>query len=171
MIINKYKKKASISSLTDWTGYPRSSWYYKPTNGRRGIPPSTHTPKTDGTMVSNGRVVKDIKKILGEDLDFYGYEKTTWELHDLEYIINKKKVYRLMSEANLLLIKQRISTYGKRQFAQFRVIDAQAPLEYLTMDIKYIYIDEEKRYAYLLSVLDVCTRFVCMSSTQSGLTA
>ena len=49
-------------------------------------------------MVSNGRVVKDIKKILGEDLDFYGYEKTTWELHDLEYIINKKKVYRLMSE-------------------------------------------------------------------------
>ena len=111
-------------------------------------------------MVKNETVVEDIKKVLGEDLDFYGYEKTTWELHDLDYIINKKKVYRLMSEANLLLIKQRISTHGKRQFVQFRVIDAQVPLEYLTMDIKYIYIDEEKRYAYLLTVLDVCTRFV-----------
>ena len=65
-----------------------------------------------------------------------------------------------MGEANLLLIKQRISTQGKRQFVQFRCIDAKLPLEYLTMDIKYVYIDEEDRYAYLLSVLDVCTRFV-----------
>ena len=160
MIINKYKKKASISALTQWTDYPRSSWYYKPTNGKRGIQPSTHTKKRDGTQVKNQDVVEDIKKIFSEGLDFYGYEKTPWELHDLDYIINKKKVYRLMKEANLLLIKQRISTHGRRNFVQFRCIDAQRPLEYLTMDIKYVYIDEEKRYGYLLTVLDVCTRFV-----------
>lgn len=111
-------------------------------------------------MVKNKDVVEEIKKIFSEGLDFYGYEKTTWELHDLDYIINKKKVYRLMKEANLLLIKQRVSTHGKRQFVQFRVIDAQRPLEYLAMDIKYVYIDEEKRYAYLLTIMDICTRFV-----------
>jgi transposase InsO family protein len=65
-----------------------------------------------------------------------------------------------MKEANLLLIKQRITTQGRRNFVQFRCIDAQRPLEYLTMDIKYIYIDQEKRYAYLLTVLDVYSRFV-----------
>ena len=160
MIINKYKECVPVSTLTEWTSFARSSWYYKPTNGKRGIQPSTHTCKRDGTKVTNQKVVEEIKKVLGGGLDFYGYEKTTWELHDLDYIINKKKVYRLMKEANLLLIKQRITTQGRRNFVQFRCIDAQKPLEYLTMDIKYVYIDQEKRYAYLLTVLDVYSRFV-----------
>ncbi len=160
LIINKYKESVPVSTLTEWTRFPRSSWYYMPTNGKRGIQPSTHTSKQDGTEVANQEVVEDIKKVLGSGLDFYGYEKTTWELHDLDYIINKKKVYRLMKEANLLLIKQRITTRGRRNFVQFRCIDAQRPLEYLTMDIKYVYIDEEKRYAFLLTVLDVYSRFV-----------
>jgi transposase InsO family protein len=116
--------------------------------------------KQDGTMVKNEVIVEEIKKVLRGGLDFYGYEKTTWELHDLDYIINKKKVYRLMKEANLLLIKQRITTQGRRNFVQYRCIDAQRPLEYLTMDIKYVYIDEEKRWAYLLTVMDVYSRFV-----------
>ena len=160
MTINKYSENATISQLSEWTGYPRSSWYYKPTNGIRGIPPSTHTSKRDGTTVNNEVVVEEIKNVLRSGLDFYGYEKTTWELHDLDYIINKKKVYRLMKEANLLLIKQRVTTQGRRNFVQFRCIDAQRPLEYLTMDIKYVYIDEDQRYAYLLTVLDVYSRFV-----------
>lgn len=84
----------------------------------------------------------------------------TWELHDLDYIINKKKAYRLMREANLLLIQQRIFTIGKRQFVQYRWIDAKAPLEYLVMDIKYVRIYREKRFAYLLTVIAVYSRFV-----------
>lgn len=152
--------KTPVLKLTRWINVPRSSYYYKPSHRKRGIPPSTHTHKRDGTRVSNDLVVEDIKKVLGGDLGFYGYEKTTWELHDWGYLINKKKVYRLMEEANLLLITQRISTHGKRQFVQFRCIDAKRPLEYLCMDIKYVYIDSEKRFAYLLTVIDVCTRFV-----------
>jgi len=150
---------AALSPLLTWMYYPHSSWYYKPTNGRRGIRPSTHTNKMDGEIVTNESVVEDIKKILSS-VDFYGYEKVTWELHDLDYIINKKKVYRLMNKANLLLIGQRISTHGKRQFIQYRCIDAKKPLEYLVMDIKYVYIHQEKRFAYLLTIMDVCTRFV-----------
>jgi hypothetical protein len=160
LIVSNYKGRVALSVLLRWAGYPRSSWYYKPRHGRKGIAPSTYTEKADGTRVTNELVVKDIKEVLGEGLDYYGYEKVTWELHDLDYIINKKKVYRLMRQANLLLIKQRISTHGQRQFVQFRCIDASYPLEYLAMDIKYIYIDGEKRYAYLLSVMDICTRFV-----------
>lgn len=65
-----------------------------------------------------------------------------------------------MDEANLLLIRQRITTKGKRQFIQYRCVDAKRPMEYLCMDIKYVYIDSEKRFAYLLTVMDICTRFV-----------
>lgn len=160
LTVSKYKDKVPISTLTEWLGLPRSSWYYKPSNGRRGIQPSSHTTMSDGSVVKNEAVVDQIKKLFSSGLDFYGYEKTTWELHDLDFIINKKKVYRLMKEANLLLLRQRISTQGKRNFVQFRCIDAQRPLEYLSMDIKYVYIDEEKRYAYLLTVLDIYSRFV-----------
>ena len=149
-----------VSRLIIWTAHTRSSWNYRPKNGKRGIPPSMQTLKADGKYVPNDQVIEDIKKILSGDLGYYGYEKTTWELHDLGYLINKKKVYRLMNEAHLLLIRQRIATKGKRQFIQFRCIDAQKPLEYLCMDIKYVYINGEKRFAYLLTVMAICTRFV-----------
>jgi putative transposase len=158
-VINKYLNVTSLCLILKWSGYPRSSWYYQPRTGKRGIQASTHSQKKDGTIVSNEDVTEDIRKVLESDLDFYGYEKMTWELHDLDYIINKKKVYRLMREANLLLIQQRVSTTGKRQFVQFRCIDATAPLEYLVMDIKYVRIDREKQFAYLLTVMDVYSRF------------
>ena len=66
--------------LAEWTVFPRSSWYYKPSNGQRGIQPSTHTKMRDGAKVTNQKVVEDIKKVFNSGLDFLGYEKTTWEL-------------------------------------------------------------------------------------------
>jgi putative transposase len=158
-VYTRFQDKIASYILLLWIGYSRSSWYYKPRLGKKGIKASTHTCKSDGEIVSNEQVLTDIKNILTGDLEFYGYEKVTWELHDLNYIINKKKVYRLMSEANLLMTRNRIKTNGTRQFVQFRCINAQKPLQYLVMDIKYIYIHQEKKFAYLLTVMDVCSRF------------
>jgi len=152
--------KVTTTELLTWISISRSSWYYQPTFGRKGIPPSTHTWKNDGRQVHNAKIVKEIKKILSNGLDFYGYEKVSWKLKEKGYIINHKKVYRLMKQEHLLLIKDRISTCGKRNFVQFRKIEATRPLEYLVMDIKYVYIHQEKRFCYLLSIMDVCTRFV-----------
>lgn len=146
--------------LCDWTGVSKSSWYYTPRKGKRGARPTTHTYRLDGQKVSNTTVVSEIKAILGQEHICYGYEKVTWELHDLEYIINKKKVYRLMKEAHLLNSYQRISTHGRRQFVQHRTIQATYPLEYLVMDIKYVWIQGERRNTYLLTVLDVFSRKV-----------
>ena len=73
------------------------------------------------------------------------------------YIINHKKVYRLMKEQNLLLGKV-ISTNGKRQFVKHRKIEAIRPMEYLCLDIKYVWVAGESRNYYLLTVLDVFTR-------------
>lgn len=43
-------------------------------------------------MIPNEEVTEDIRQILGSDLDFYGYEKMTWELHDLDYIITSVRL-------------------------------------------------------------------------------
>ena len=47
---------------------------------------------------------------------------------------------------------------GKRKFVQYRTINATKPLQYLSMDIKYIWLYKEKKHAYLLSVMDVYSR-------------
>lgn len=158
MIIIKYKDMVPVRWLCDWTGMPSSNWYYKPKEGKPGRKPSTHTFTNTGTVMSNEVVVDKIKSILGQEFITYGYEKVTWELHDEHLVINKKKVYRLMAENHLLNHRGRISTSGQRQFVQTRKIDADYPLQYLTMDIKYVYIHAEKRNAYLLTVMDVFTR-------------
>jgi transposase InsO family protein len=53
-----------------------------------------------------------------------------------------------------------IKTQGKRQWVKHRKISAEKPLEYLCLDIKYVWIDPEKRHYYLLSILDVYCRKV-----------
>lgn len=59
-----------------------------------------------------------------------------------------------MKEQNLLLGKV-ISTSGKRQFVKHRKIEAIRPMEYLCLDIKYVWVAGESRNYYLLTVLDV----------------
>lgn len=159
MVVNQYKPKAPLKDLCQWTMLPRSLFYYKPTGGIKGKKPSTETYKLDGDVIKNEDVVEDIKVILSGDFVCYGYHKVTVELREQDYIINPKKVYRLMNENNLLLGKV-IKTQGKRQFVQHRKITATRPLEYLCLDIKYVWVEGERRHYYLLTILDVYTRKV-----------
>ncbi len=157
--MKQYQLHTRVNQLLKWIELPNSSFYYKPKTGRRGIPISTHTYKTDGTVHSNSEVVKDIHSILQHEFCCYGYHNVTAELRDQEYIINPKKVYRLMNENKLLLGKV-IRTSGKRQFVQHRRITTVCPMDCICLDIKYVWIDGEKRNYYLLTILDVHTRVV-----------
>lgn len=112
-----------MSDLFAWVDLSSSSYYYRPTGGRRGLKPSTHTFKQDGTAVGNETVVTDIKQALSRELCCYGYHNITSDLKDMDYIINHKKVYRLMDENKLLLGKV-IRTAGKRTFVKQRTIEA-----------------------------------------------
>jgi hypothetical protein len=66
-----------MKELVKWVNFPRSSYYYKPSNKRKGIPPSTTTTKRDGTEVSNNEVVDEIKKIVSGEFVCYGYQNVT----------------------------------------------------------------------------------------------
>jgi len=157
MIVSNYQAVASVTDVLSWVGLPKSSFYYKNSDRKRGVKPSMVTLKQDGTIVDNIVVIEEIKEVLSQEFCCYGYHNVTDELRDLDYIINAKKVYRLMDEHNLLLGKV-ISTSGKRQFVQHRKIEATRPMEYLCLDIKYVWVAGESRNYYLLTVLDVYTR-------------
>jgi transposase InsO family protein len=156
-MVNNFKDRIAKRELCNWLSLPESVYYYCPTRGKRGLRPSTHTSKKEGIVLSNELVVEDIKKALGREFCCYGYHNITDDLRDLDYIINHKKVYRLMNEHNLLLGKV-IRTSGKRTFVKHRRIEAQYPMEYLCLDIKYVWVEGEKKNYYLLTILDVYTR-------------
>jgi putative transposase len=153
--------------LAEWLSLPRSSYYYKPHPGPRGLKPST-TTLHKGIAVSNEMVVEEIRNILQGPYTAYGYHQTTDELRELQYHINDKKVYRLMDENHLLLGKK-IRTKGKRQFVKFRRIHARRPLEHLCLDIKYVWVHGEGRWYYLLSVMDVYSRFILIWTLKASL--
>jgi transposase InsO family protein len=119
---------------------------------------STHTLQGN-CMVSNRGVVEEIRGILGQDYCVYGYRIMTDQLRSMAYLINKKKVYRLMDEHRLLCGK-RIKTSGKRQWVAFRRIRACKPMEYLCLDIKYVWVHGDHRWYYQLAIMDVYSRMI-----------
>ena len=156
-MVQKYRHKIAVKELCIWIMLSRSSFYYKPSAEKRGLKPSSETVKSDGEIVSNAEVVERIKTILSGEFVCYGYQKIAIQLKQEQYVINHKKVYRLMNQNNLLLGKV-IRTKGRRQWVKHRRINAERPMEYLCLDIKYLWVHGEKRYYFLLTVLDVFTR-------------
>ena len=141
-------------------GIASSSYYYqsKASPKRRGIAKSTHTKTKAGTGVRNEEVVKEIEDLLGQEFVDYGYRKVShWLRKNKGYLINEKKVYRLMSEYKLLN-KRPKAKRGARTWVKQLVPQPSRVLEYLEFDIKYIYISGKRRYALLLSVIDVSSR-------------
>lgn len=143
---------------------PKSSFYNKPNTTinlqKKGVPKSIITHKKDGSSVENSHVLEDIKDLLmGEFID-YGYLKVTYYLQDeKEYCINRKKVYRLMKEAKLLNVpipKQK----NKKTWVTKLVPEPTEPFTYWEFDIKFIYIHHLGRYAPMLSVIDVYSRYL-----------
>ena len=88
--IELFENKVKTSQLLDWSGVPRSSFYYRPKAGKRGTKPSTHTPMQDGESISNQSVVIAIHFILSEEFVCFGYQKMTADLRQQGMIIMAK---------------------------------------------------------------------------------
>lgn len=156
-MITHYKNRTGVDKLCQWAGVARSSLYYRVHPGARGMKPSTHTTIGNSGLVENNLVVEQIRAVLSMDYCVYGYRKMTEELRDMEYHINHKKVYRLMKESHLLC-GTRIKVQGKRKWVKHRRIEAKHPMEYLCLDIKYVWVQGDKRWYYQLAIMDVYSR-------------
>ena len=137
--------------------------FYNPLRGKaRGRRPSKVTERKiskrdEIAKVDNVDVVSRIVEIkLDPDRANY-YRLITCALQLEGYFINHKKVYRLMNEYILLEEK---SKGTKKKYVQHRRVVPIKALQILEMDIKYIWVDETRKYAYILTVIDTFTRYV-----------
>jgi putative transposase len=99
----------------------RSSFYYQPVSGAQkgGRPISTSTKKQTEGYENDSVVVDHIKHLLAQPFVDYGYLKTTFFLRDEKnYIINPKKVYRLMKENGLLYTGKGVRNTTLRQWVK-----------------------------------------------------
>ena len=151
-----------VYKVLPFCGLKRSTFYYKHKEDalKRGRKYSVNTLKSDGSSESNEQVIEDIKTTLGREFVDYGYLKMTHHLRQkLGYIINHKKVYNLMSQANLLQQTPRKS-YGLRVWVKELVPQPTEFFTHLEFDIKYIWVNGDRRNAMVLTVIDVYSRWV-----------
>ena len=139
----------------------RSTYYYKPVEQgkNKGRKPSQITMTEQGNYVSNDQVLEDIIELLRHEFVDYGYLKITYWLRKQGYIINKKKVYRLMKKHDLLLDRKK-RRHGRKNWVKELVPQPKTYFEYLEIDIKNIYIHNHTDNALVVSIIDVDSRWV-----------
>ncbi len=88
-----------------------------------------------------------------------GYQKLTHYLRrDYNYFVNSKKIYRLCKENDLLLPKRKKRRKARSKRCINRVIFK--PNQMWELDLKYGFIHGENRFFYIMSIIDVCMRFI-----------
>lgn len=137
-------------------------FYNPPTGKARGPRPTKVTKRKiafsdEVVEVDNVDVVSRIVEIkLDPDRANY-YRLITCALHLEGYFINHKKVYRLMYE--YILLEEKLKG-AKKKYVEHRRVVPEKPLQIIEMDIKYIWIHETRKYAFILTVIDTFTRYV-----------
>jgi putative transposase len=143
-------------------GLKKSTYYYKSNGNPQGKQPSSYTAKSDGQMVSNTIVLKDIIDIITPDYHDYGYQVVTHQLRRRGYIINFKKVYRIMKEQELLHKKIEKRGHHNKLYIKQTVPPLECPFATVEADIKYVYIHEQNKNAFLLTFLCTFSRFAAV---------
>lgn len=159
-IVREYvSRNLTVSRATRIAEIKRSTYYYRPNGRPKGKAPSTHTLKMDGRVVSNKEVVEEIVTLISPEYHDYGYQIITDLLKRLQYIINHKKVYRLMKEEDLLHPPVVKGKFLNKDFIIYTVPPLTEPFTTIEADIKYVFIHEENRNAYLLTFLCTFSRY------------
>lgn len=124
----------------------------------------------DGSPVSDEQVKEWLSEMMEADGRSYGYLKLTKALRrQYGLVINKKKVYRLCKEMSLLMPQRKLKRRHPRRLAHNREITA--PNQLWQIDIKYGYVLAERRFFFVMSILDVYDRSVVYSHIGLSATA
>lgn len=157
------EQQYSVRKVLKYAGLSPSCFYFKKATGtpkKRGVKPSEFTLTADGDKVPNGEVVNQVKGLLEKEFVDYGYLKVTYYLQDeLSYLINHKKVFRLM-QINQLLYQSKRVKIGTKQWVTKLVPEPTTAFSYWEFDIKFMYIHGTGKMVPLLTVIDVYSRWV-----------
>jgi len=143
-------------------GITKDQLYYKSTGNKPGKRASTTTVWRDPATkikyeISNEEVVNKAVEIKLDPDQANGYRLICFRLKILGYYINHKKLYRLFKEYHLL---EKARKKIGRDFVKYRRVCPSGPLEVIEMDIKYVWVEGKRKYAYILTVIDTFTRYV-----------
>jgi putative transposase len=149
-------------------GLSRSNWYFQsktPGEDQRhqnpGRPVPGFTLNRDGTLVLDTAIAMLLTGYRNrpEYSNGAGYRKLTKMLRrDHGIYVNKKKIYRICEENGLLLEQRSKHRRPARRIARNRVVTR--PNQVWQCDLKYGYVDGERRFFFVLSFIDVYTRKV-----------
>jgi putative transposase len=86
----------------------------------------------------------------------YGYRRVAWWLWRKEGLrVNRKRVLRVMRERGLLVRSRRLRARRKKEWGR---VEAHAPNQIWQSDMTKIWAGPAVGWAYLVSVIDCCTR-------------
>lgn len=157
-IVNRYVHKGlPVAKAVTVAGISKSTFYYQSNRRKPGKAASRFT-LCNGELVSNERVVEVIQEILAPEFIDYGYGRITGVLKKNNFKINRKKVYRLMNENRLLQPQKKGQNRAARKFVCHTCPEYKHPFATIEIDIKYLYLSEQRRNAYLVTALDTFTR-------------
>lgn len=148
-------------------GVARSTYYNrmgnKKTTTKRaasgGRPIPGYSYKVDGTKIDDKQIKKWLLQLIENEGYAYGYYKLTIILRrKTGLVINKKKVYRLCKELNILRPQRQIKAKYPRKLARNRTVTGSNQL--WETDLKYGYINGEQRFFFVQSVIDIYDRSI-----------
>jgi putative transposase len=126
-------------------------------SGGRPVPGYSLTKQ--GKPVSDEQIKEWLLELVSGEEGAYGYRKLTLCLkRQYGLVINKKKTYRLCQELDLLRPQRKIKFCYPKRLANNRKITGSNQL--WEMDVKYVYIAGERRFLFLLSLIDVYDRAI-----------
>lgn len=143
----------------------KSTYYYqiknkvkvKNHNGGRPIPGYSYTK--NGDKVLDNQIKMWLLQFIENEGFSYGYKKLTVALKRYkDIIINKKKVYRLCRELNILRPQRSVKSKHPKRIARNRSVKGSNQL--WQVDVKYGYIAGEDRFFFVLSYIDVFDRSI-----------
>jgi len=86
----------------------------------------------------------------------YGYRRVAWWLRRKEnLVVNRKRVLRVMRERGLLVRSRRLRARRKKEWGR---VEAATPNQIWQSDMTKIWAGAAVGWAYLVSVIDCCTR-------------
>lgn len=124
----------------------------------RSVPGYSHTK--DNKRISDEQICEWIMELLADEYtSVFGYRKLTKMLRrQHQLVINKKKVYRLCKKMNVLRPQRKLKIKHPKRLANNRIITGSNQL--WETDIKYGWIEDEQRFFFLMSIIDVFDRAI-----------
>lgn len=146
-------------------GVNEATYYYRLKNQgkeriyRGGRPKPGFSLNQDEKPNSDEQIKEWLLELISGEESSSGYRKLTLRLQrQYRLVINKKKVYRLCKELDILEPQRRKKIHYPKRLANNREIKDSNQL--WEMDLKYGYIAGEQRFFFLLEIIDVFDRAI-----------